>query len=222
MWKEYLNTAINNLLTFLNPSWQEVILLLGVVIIIKFRKNIAGLIDRINKIGIEGIHCDPSQPSPPLTLEETKSTNETILQNITSIETIISNEKIIKDNLENKQLASEDSKIKSLTRDLAEVYFVLRCERIYNSIFGSQIQLIKILSENRLNGVDQNHIDDYFTIVRNKDAGFYSNWNCMQYINFLLQSGVIIKQDNMYKITPFGIDFLTWLQRSGYPEKKNW
>ncbi len=40
------------------------------------------------------------------------------------------------------------------------------------------------------------------------------------YLNFLRQSILITTNKNNFCITEFGVDFLVWLQLTGFPESK--
>jgi len=43
----YLENLVNNLISFTNPSWQQVVLILGILIIDVFRCEIKRLIERL-------------------------------------------------------------------------------------------------------------------------------------------------------------------------------
>ncbi|HAT8319319.1 TPA: hypothetical protein GDD06_08915 [Legionella pneumophila] len=219
-WLAYLNNLINHVINLLNPTWPQTTIILFLIFIFKFKNNIARLLERMNKVSKEGISFGQieEQVVPPSTVDEAKNKTEqiskrhsfiTLTQSISGISEYI-----------NKLTDDDHKKIEILTNELAETFFNLRCQSIYNSIFGSQIYLLKILNSHKPDGLNENRIEAYFNDIAQKYPDFFATWTCEMYLNFLRQSILITTNKNNFCITEFGVDFLVWLQLTGFPESK--
>lgn len=116
-----------------------------------------------------------------------------------------------------------ENKVEELISELAITYFDLQCTRVYFEIFGSQIELLKILSKNSVNGLTTLDIEQYFEQVSKLYYEFYKqgNWTPNKYMLFLIRAKLInFDESNNYRITDFGRDFLKWFQRTGTSESK--
>ena len=218
-WLNEGDKLLNNIINLTNPTWPQLILLIGLLAIFIFRKNLSGLIDRAIKISPSGIDFQP-QIAPPATVTEELGKIQTTFSSITSLRTITSNQSIINQHLSNEKIVDPTKARDYLIRELADVYFVLRCERVYYIVFGSQIQILKKLLTSQSTGLTQQDIDQHFEDIVKIHPDFFARWNNAQYMNFLIQANLVKKDNTLYKITDFGTDFLTWIQRSGYSENK--
>ncbi len=221
-WDEYFDKIIINVIGFLNPTWSQTFIFVSIIFIYIFKTNIAKLLDRIKKVSREGITFVEAGESqsviPPSTVEDVKTKTDTLFSNINSVPTIVEAEKILETGI-NEENKSDSEKIKLLIRELSTTFFILRCQIAYNSIFGSQIILLKKLNIAKPTGLNKENLDKFY----NEIAGtydYYENWTLNTYINFLLQAKLITQKEDYYFITVFGVDFLVWLQRVGLPENK--
>lgn len=217
-WMPLKEKFFSNLVSIINPSSQQLILVLGLVFIFVFRQNIKRMLDRTKQIGKNGVIFEPAQNPPPTTILENQNKSQQILQGLTTLPTINTNLSIVDKYIASQPTQDPQETINFLKRDLADVYFILRCERVYGIIFGSQIQLLKLLQKSPF-GLNQQAIDGYF----NDAAKIYTehgDFDSNKYMQFLIQAELIMISDDTYHITTFGSDFLTWLQRSGSSENK--
>lgn len=185
-----------------------------------FQKNIRHMLDRAKQLGKDGIFFESAQSAPPITILEEKDKSQQLLGSLTTLLTVKDNIQIIEQYLISQNLNDDPQKIINLLKhDLADVYFILRCERVYNIIFGTQIQLLKQLQQVVPNGLSQQSIDDHFNKISNI-YDVHNNFDSNKYMFFLIQAGLVIIKDGIYHLTNFGADFLTWLQRAGLSETK--
>ncbi|QIN30663.1 hypothetical protein [Legionella longbeachae] len=210
---------IDNLISITNPTWPQLTLILVLVFIFVFRSNISELLDRTKEIGRSGLILGPKQNPPPLTIVEQLDKSQRILEGVTSFPTVRDNLKIIDQNIASKSTDDPNKIINDLKNDLADAFFILRCERVYYIIFGSQIRLLKKLQIAIPAGLNQIEINSYIEDLK-KSIKEIGNFDTNQYMFFLLQAGLVLIVEDVYKITEYGVDFLTWLQRSGYSENK--
>ena len=80
--------------------------------------------------------------------------------------------------------------------------------------------MLKILNSHKPDGLNENRIEAYFNDIAQKYPDFFATWTCEMYLNFLRQSILITTNKNNFCITEFGVDFLVWLQLTGFPESK--
>lgn len=221
-WMGYFDKLLNTVIALLNPTWPQAIIIIFVISLCKFTPNIRRLLDRIKRVGREGISFSETeaQPVPPTSMEEIKDKTDQFSQNNTvTITTIALTQNALKEFI-NKQSLNDNEKISLLIKELAETFFYLRCQATYNSIFGSQIQLLKKLNLYRIQGLSVSEIEKYFNDASALFPDFYAKWNSVMYLNFLHQSHLITMNRDNYCITEFGVDFLVWLQRAGVSENK--
>lgn len=216
----HLNNLINHLINLINPTWPQTTIILLLIFIFKFKNNIARLLDRINKVSKEGISFDPSEEQvvPPSTVDEINTRNHRFSQSY-SFTTVAEAIPGITEYI-NKLTSDDAQKIEILTKEYAETFFCLRCQAVYNSIFGSQIYLLKILNSHKPHGLNKNRVNDYFRDITQKYSDFFETWTFEMYLNFLKQSILITTNEDNFCITEFGVDFLVWLQRTGFTENK--
>lgn len=219
-WLTHLNDLINHLINLISPTWPQVAILLLLIFIFKFQNNIARLLDRINKVSKEGISFDPSEEQvvPPSTVDEIKTRDQRLSQSY-SFTTVAEAIPGITEYI-NKLTSDDAQKIAILTNEYAETFFYLRCQAVYNSIFGTQICLLKILNSQKPRGLNKNRIEAYFNDILQKYPDFFATWTCETYVNFLQQSILVTSNEDSFCITEFGVDFLVWLQRTGFSEIK--
>lgn len=131
-------------------------------------------------------------------------------------------ESIIKD-LEARSLSHDSDSEKVLIRHLAGTKIVLEFEKIYNAIFGSQIKLLKELNASIPHGKSESEIFNGVDKVLQKFPNVFSDWTKEQYLGFLYEMTLVTKNEtyNTVHITVRGVEFLTWLTRSGLPEEKS-
>jgi len=90
----------------------------------------------------------------------------------------------------------------------------------HREIFGSQISLLKLMNNNQGEGVGELYIEDYFKKVKKENPNSFLGWTHENFIEYLVTVELIVKEENTYKITYFGVEYLTWLVKIGYQEDK--
>lgn len=218
-WYYYIDQAIKNIINLLNPSWPQATIIAVILIIYFFKNDIASLMTRIKEISKDKLLFEQlnNDAIPPSSVSETKDKLEKISQEhifTTVTESVV----VITESVEKMH---QDEKVASLTKGLAETYFYLRCQSVYNLIFGTQIIFLKRLNTVKPSGVNKNWVIEYFhNNVSAKFPDCFSNWTYEVYLNFLQQSFLITQNQEKYHITNFGVDFLVWLQKAGLSEDK--
>src|ERR1700761_499463 len=81
---------------------------------------------------------------------------------------------------------------------------IIDFERIYNSIFGSQIMLLDYL-QNLPNGWARQNIESFWENIRKINLNIMKDWTIDSYLNFLFRKELIeVFQSINYKITKKG------------------
>ena len=198
-------------------KWPIAVIIISKLFFQIFRKPIERFIDRIRKVSKTNIETEESQHQRIPEGPEIESNNdyEKLMQQFNSPSTI-SIEANIKNELEKKDF-DDYKKINLLIHYLAAFQLELTYDRIYASIYGSQLVLIKLL--NTKANEKKDNLEIYFdNSVKNIYPDFYRNINFEVYMNFLIGANSISCENDEYKITQFGIDFLVFLTQAGRSE----
>ena len=84
-WMIYVDKLLNNLISFFNPSWQQVILVLGIYFLCRFRANISEILLRRRmkvELSQQGLSVEVGQVAPPNTIEDVQNKIEENLLNL--------------------------------------------------------------------------------------------------------------------------------------------
>jgi hypothetical protein len=192
------------------------------LVFVAFRVNIASFLDRVKRIGKDGLHAEPIS-KPELQTKENEQKNikmqiQELLQPLHS-PVILEKENAIRAELKQRDLPFEGASIDILITYLAQTQLALVFEQTYRLIFGSQIYLLKYANER--GGLSQNEIDGHFENVKKLFEPNFDEWSVEKYLYFLLAHSLLTKSEGEYFITNLGVDFLGWVVRRGYTENKN-
>lgn len=200
-------------------EWYHLTFLFSVMFIVVFRTSIAGLISRITAIDKSGVK---TTPEPSIQREEK---NEKAVQDLLVAigETVVLTEMEdrIRLDLEDKGLEIKGDTIQVLVKYLAASQILTEFEQIYNLIFGSQIFLLKKLNEVTGQGKLEEYLRSHFEQVKELFPDVFGTWNMAQYLGFLIERFLILKQGEIYHITNLGVEFLTWMARNSKSENRD-
>jgi len=88
-------------------------------------------------------------------------------------------------------------------------------ENLYNLIFGSQIFLLQDLNAVYATGRPLERAKQFYENAVKTFPPVYENYSFDQWLDFLVNSGVVIREPNSVKITEEGRDFLRYLVQVG-------
>lgn len=213
----------------INIDWQLILNYLGVlswpfvisVCVIYFRKNLAGLIDRITIIkGPGGTEIRAEEKTQA---NEQKQAEKTI--DTEKIERLAKKQiKEIKSQFEktlDEEKRSKDATINYLLDQLSIKTLELNFEKVYRVIFGSQISLLRSLLSQDPKGKTIEEVLIFFAMVQRAWQPTFQSWTTDQYLNFLITNGLVeFTFQSTYKITDKGKYFLGYISNLGYPENK--
>ena len=129
-------------------------------------------------------------------------------------------EKLIRADLESRGLTYDTATARVLVRHLAGTQLLLKLEQVYSLIFGSQIQLLKRLNEVAGRGRDEDYVVDFIDEAMLRDPKIFERWTHEDYLHFLVTNSLVTIQDKSLHITGLGVEFLTWMTRTGRNENR--
>lgn len=134
-------------------------------------------------------------------------------------EIVIEQEERIKKDLEVRQIDCSGDTVKVLIRQLAGSQVLNWFERTYNTLFGSQIVLLKQLSSSD-EGKTLEAAASYIENIKNQFPIHLATWSSDKYLQYLTESGLIEKKENRILITQAGKEFLAMMSNADYTEAK--
>jgi hypothetical protein len=207
-------------------TWFEFIKIIiwpivAIIIVLILRKTIINLLNRINKIGFAGLAAEAVQQKDSIERIQPEKGIKNEIKNevlekglgIFSNHTLerVSN-KVQEESKVNTFKSTED-KIDILHKYSQALYLILTFERLYNSIYGSQLD---ILERTNTNTENRETLKRFYDSAVNKYPEFYSNYTYDEYLDFLISQDLIIfNEEGNCSITWLGRDFLKFLIESG-------
>ena len=201
-------------------KWPLVIIVIALI----FKKPITSLINSIKSIkgGKFGIETELSkkQLETQNVLEKPKSKMTTIEKSLNLISDDTRNriQTAIIQETELDKVKDESEKNQLLLKYSEALYVILRFERIYNLIFGSQIKLLNHLNSSIKETTESISFFYKEAVEVNPNLKEYPYKN---YLAFLESEGlIIIGKENSIQISAFGRDLLKYMIDSGLSDKK--
>ena len=199
------------------PCFGSVAFIIIVIFfLVYFNKGISTLLSRTRKIGREGMEMSPESQKVK---EKDPSAEE--LMSVFDSRVRLEQEKLIKKDLESYGLLDQNEVVDVLVRHLAATQLELYFEKVNATIWGSQISILKRLNSTP-QGLAVESLELSYDIVAKLHPNVFTHYSFKQYLNFLLSWNLIIEQDNLYRITFLGKDFLSYLVRTGQPETRDY
>lgn len=123
-------------------------------------------------------------------------------------------------NLQEKGITSDEQKFELLRNHYAALLLRSGYNEIYQLVFGSQISLLQWLNT-KLESIPDTHIDFiYYEDAKSRYPELYKTYSFESYLNFMINSNLIIFEEQGYKITKLGRGFLTYMTENGLNPKK--
>ena len=202
-------------------TWHHLTFIFGMVFIFVFREPLSGLIRRTTKINKEGL---TAEGSPEAQRERTDTSSEAVQQllNVVGESIVITEqEEAIRRELSAKGLSTEGDSVRVLVKHLAGTQTLLAFERVHSTIFGSQIYLLKKLNQVAGHGRPLSYVTDHIEHVKSMFPEALGEWSAEQYLAFMFSQLLVVRHGDQFHITNFGVEYLTWVARTGRNEEKS-
>ncbi len=192
-------------------AWPAVVLILGIFALFMFKRNIAGRIDKIQKIERIGVSIgtEQQQPSP-----EAKDSGFNQVMDATSSPLLREREIIIRDALKTKNITNQEEIIKVLTRALASSQLTSEWISIDRDIFGSQLAALVAINA-APSGFTNEQLKVFYAQATTAFPATYENFSFEQWLKFLEAFQLIAPSGQGFQITLRGKDFMSWLVTTG-------
>lgn len=215
--------AINEILK--TTAWPVV----SLITLFVLKAPISDLIRRFKKIGYDkaGIEIE-SQNLQKEDKEKTrieilgKESNNANIEKALALfrpETIEFFENAVKQETSLDSIKTSEEKEKVLYRYSQALYLIMHFNKIYETIFGSQLRLLQIL--NGSVNEDKSSLSFIYENAKKRDPKFYENYSNDQYLEYLKSFGLILFETNgKIVITILGRDFLKYIIETGLSTEK--
>ncbi|WP_028470508.1 hypothetical protein [Neptunomonas japonica] len=121
----------------------------------------------------------------------------------------------IKRDLEARDLDCDSDTAKILIKHLAGTQISLNFEALNQDIFTSQIELLRILNDAIPDGKPPAFVDEFAQNIIIKNSDVLKEWTPESYLEYLYAKQLIVNEENNIRITNIGVEYLSWLVKSG-------
>ena len=203
-------------------KWPLTVLVIAVIFLILFKSQIKSLLEclgnvitRTKKLGVGQYGIEIQEKAAPQVAETRKGVDEFFRTFENPL--IVEVEQNISKDLENRLINSPPDREKTLIRALASSIIISHFEEIRNSIWASQIYLLRFINSNS-EGVDIAIAELVYEKAKSDYPSWFENYLFQGWIAFLSSRILIRQQDSKYFITIRGREFLKYLLDCGKPE----
>jgi len=190
-------------------AWPIALVVLGVVALLIFRRDIAALIGRTKKVSKEGLETYEHQPAPPSA--EKKGAEEFFKSYDNPL--LLEAEQIIEKDLRQRAIEGADRE-KTLIRALATANITQHFERLYNMIWASQLSCLRYLNPRGL-GAERGELIPIYEASKTLYPDLYKDYSFDQWLGFLQRMNVVTERERRLFITVAGREFLKYLIATG-------
>ena len=195
-------------------AWPAAVVVIAVVFIFLFRGPIANLIARISKIEKGGITAAPQEvtkvdPASKALLDSRQ------LMEASFSEVVRQQEDLIKTQLGGIRFENNLEREALLVRALARAIVHTQFDRINTLIFGSQLDLL-IAANASPSGIQEDPIKKRFQAAKESDPVFHQATQYQTFLGFLVSSGLLLRDGDVFKITVLGKEFMKFLVDGGF------
>jgi hypothetical protein len=214
-------------------GWPHAVLIIFLVVMLCYRKELRELIERIREFGPGGFKLQPisfqNPQSETADLPASESSAATAV--VTSVPatgvlgapiplppTIVfpTMKKDCEDGIAREIQGMTDADAKSyLVPMLAISRAMWVFESCYANIYGGQIRLLLILNQRPGKAVSNVEVVNYWTSHQEQMKPYLNLWTADQYLNYLVQNGLVTKLVDSIALTTKGVEFVLWLTQYG-------
>lgn len=194
-------------LRFLNGNWSSTPLLVVIVVCIVehfHHTDISLLVNRIKSLDVLGNKMD---------LGTTVTQNDTfgdinLGDGLLEIQNVKSNEN------ENKGITDRKKKMDESNIDQIKKYYEF--EMIYNSAFGTQLQMLDQIKRNGNQPMPYQMALNYYMSHQNLLPPVNRSADSSAYFKFMEETKTIKRENDCFQLTEFGKEFLTYIYARNY------
>jgi hypothetical protein len=181
-----------------------------------FKDDIREMLPRVKKAGPAGVEFNEVQQQQIVKRNEISFEDLKEFEHLPRTQFMGELERLVLNEL---KVINDEDKIPLLVRHLAQNRIELAAERVYWSIFGSQIRGLERLRDNG-GRVSLDRARGFFAEVAEQFSDVYENVSFEQWFRFVQTQGLAIIENDEVVLTPFGSDFLTYLAARQLPRER--
>lgn len=201
--------------------WPAVVIICAIVVGIPalfiFRAPISQLMGRISKAGKDGVSFERPQEGRSENKPSALPFPELMKAPISA--TVLAREDYLKNQLQEFNLQNDTEKISVLIRVAATSRIEAEFNNISHIIFGSQLDLL-ILISGTPDGITIQQANDFFKAVQETSPDIHGNRKFEEWFHYLLGSGLTTQTEKI-DITQYGKDFLKYLVDARLAYRRN-
>jgi hypothetical protein len=191
-------------------AWPIAVVIIAFGFMLLFKMQIASFLGRVKEVGSGGIKATTQEPQPP---GQEKPTTANDLLSVPN-PLIAERETAIDADLKARGPSETAEVVRLLTRQVALLQISLAFEHLDNVIWGSQIDLLRVVNSTP-NGLTEADIRPFYDQAAIAYADAYQNYPFENYLRFLLESLLILENAGRYYIAQFGREYLVYLASVG-------
>lgn len=201
-------------------SWPLVALVLGIVALVLFRAPLLLFLHRADEVGVAGIKISAKaqgqhQLDAPLQISKVEELSKAMQSSM-----LTEVEEGLKKNLDVLTKNPEERE-KMLLKLLSVNQISVAFERVYHSIFGSQLAALQFLVSSSSGLEDTGSLAPFYEQAKSKNPEFYDSYSFENWLSFLQSNLLIVYQNQKIGITVRGKEFLKYLIDQNYTINRN-
>jgi len=208
-------------------SWPVVVFL----VLLAFRDPLTKLINRMHtfKAGKEGFTIDASIVAANIQGETKVETGLSagvaeqrlrVVRGFAISPSVTLREQRIRADMQTMNLDVSQQTIDLLIQHLAATQALHAAERVYRTIFGSQIALLKNMNSTP-GAIRREVLQAVYDAAKSRFPDLYASYSFQEWLNYLLTNGLVHTEDQLqFSITVDGKEFLKWMTDASVSEDK--
>lgn len=198
-------------------GWPPVIGMVLIIFILRFHDEIASLIGRVVKVGRQGIQMAPGDQEEANVGRERPA--DELLAELDN-QLIVEREELINQEFEERGITQPQERERVLKRYFAAILTGFEFERLYQSIWGSQLTALQAANSLGGRALSRQRLEQIFQHAQSKWNGPLEEDTFDRWLGYLSNQGLLQVHQHGGEITVKGREFLKYLVEVGYPMDK--
>jgi hypothetical protein len=173
-------------------------------------RAVASILQKTKKVSITGIEA---QENPPPPTPDERQAVETFFRSFDN-PLVREQEDVIVEDLRKRRVEAPHDKERALLRSLALTQIILHFERVNNTIWASQHQLLRYLNE-RTAGATEEEVRAFYDTAKATYAAIYEHYAYERWLDFISSHRLIARNNDRFFISVAGREYLQYLIAAG-------
>jgi hypothetical protein len=191
-------------------TWPVVGLVLGLVLLLMFKKQIGSFIERARKIGPGGVEAADERPGQPFAKPNVV---EPLIKGLDS-PLIEESEQLMRKDFEKRGISAQEDRERALFRISAAFVVAYGFEQLHNTIWASQWHALHFVNT-RPDGVMLSELRGFYDRAAQQFPAWYQNYTFEQWLGFMESSMLLANMGGRKVISVRGREYLKFLITQG-------